>query len=60
MSERKFLSMGATDCLIKPILDIDLINAFERLEKVLNDRLNKVVNFETLTKKYYDNYSLYS
>ncbi|MEK7440859.1 MAG: ATP-binding protein, partial [Chloroflexota bacterium] len=33
LNEReKALSMGATDCLIKPILDIDLINAFERLE----------------------------
>lgn len=34
LNEReKALSLGAADCLIKPILDIDLINAFERLEK---------------------------
>jgi len=34
LNEReKALSLGAAECLIKPILDVDLLSAFERLEK---------------------------
>jgi CheY-like chemotaxis protein len=34
LNEReKALKLGAADCLVKPILDTDLMNAFARLEK---------------------------